>query len=86
MSGLAVLRSGFVTRTTILLEITSQEQEDLSCDLLTVSRDLIIHSTSNDRVVDEIRERGIDVIQIPADELRNGNGGVHCMTCPILRN
>jgi N-dimethylarginine dimethylaminohydrolase len=69
-----------------ILEITSQEQEDLACDLLTVNRDLIIHSTSNDRIVDEIRERGIDVIQIPADELRNGNGGVHCMTCPILRN
>jgi arginine deiminase len=36
-------------------------------------------------VIREARERGIEVVQIPGDELRKGNGGVHCMTCPILR-
>jgi len=68
-----------------LIDITQEERDALACDLLTISSDLIIHSTNNEHVVREIRDRGIEVIQIPADELRNGNGGVHCMTCPILR-
>jgi len=33
----------------------------------------------------EAKDRGIDVVQIPEDEMRKGNGGVHCMTCPIMR-
>jgi arginine deiminase len=34
----------------------------------------------------EVKDRGIEVIQIPGEEMRKGNGGVHCMTCPILRS
>ena len=33
----------------------------------------------------EVRARGIDVIQIPGEEMKKGNGGIHCMTCPVLR-
>jgi arginine deiminase len=33
----------------------------------------------------EVKERGIDVVQIPGEEMRKGMGGIHCMTCPILR-
>ncbi|MBN1683125.1 hypothetical protein JW865_06200 [Candidatus Bathyarchaeota archaeon] len=68
-----------------VIEITKEESKEMACDLLTIDEALILHSTSNDHIVDEIRERGIEVIQIPGEEFRKGNGGVHCMTCPILR-
>jgi len=50
-----------------------------------VDRDLAIHCTGNPRVMREVKERGIEVVQIPGDEMRKWNGGVHCMTFPILR-
>jgi N-dimethylarginine dimethylaminohydrolase len=68
-----------------LLEITDGERYDMAANFLTVDGDLTIHYTGNPRVIREARERGIEVVQIPGEEMRKGNGGVHCMTCPILR-
>lgn len=68
-----------------LIEITDQERLDMAANILVVHRDLAIHCEGNQRVVEEIRERGMEVIQIPGKEMKKGNGGVHCMTCPILR-
>ena len=68
-----------------ILEITDAERMDMAANFLTIDRDLAIHYTGNPRVMREVKERGIDVIQIPGEEMRKGNGGVHCMTCPILR-
>lgn len=68
-----------------LLEITDRERDDMAANFLTIDKDLALHYTGNPRVMREARERGIDVIQIPGDEMRKGNGGIHCMTCPILR-
>jgi arginine deiminase len=68
-----------------LLEITDAERMDMAANFLTIDRDLAIHYTGNPRVMREVKDRGIDVIQIPGEEMRKGNGGVHCMTCPILR-
>ena len=68
-----------------ILEITEQECYDMAANFLTVARDLAFHYTGNSRVLDEVKKRGIDVVQIPGAEMRKGNGGIHCMTCPILR-
>ena len=68
-----------------VLEITEQECNDMAANFLTVAPDLAIHYTGNPRVMREAKERGIDVVQIPGEELRKGWGGIHCMTCPILR-
>jgi len=67
------------------LEITDKERMDMAANFLTVDRDLAIHYEGNLRVMREAKDRGIDIIQIPGDEMRKGNGGVHCMTCPIMR-
>ncbi len=68
-----------------VIEITDQEREDMAANFLTIDKDFAIHYTGNLRVIKETERRGIDVIQIPGEEMRKGNGGIHCMTCPVLR-
>jgi len=68
-----------------MIEITKQEYWDMAANFLTVDSGLAIHYTGNPRVMKEVKERGIDVVQIPGDEMKKGMGGIHCMTCPILR-
>ena len=68
-----------------ILEITDRERMDMAANFLTVDRDLAIHYEGNPRVMAEVRARGIEVIQIPGEEMMKGNGGIHCMTCPVLR-
>jgi arginine deiminase len=68
-----------------IIEITDQECFDMAANFLTVFADLAFHYTGNPRVMREVNERGIDVVQIPGEEMRKGMGGIHCMTCPILR-
>ncbi|MFQ6124137.1 MAG: dimethylarginine dimethylaminohydrolase family protein [Candidatus Heimdallarchaeota archaeon] len=68
-----------------ILEITTQECNDMAANFLTVAKDLAFHYTGNSRVMEEVNKRGIDVVQIPGEEMRKANGGIHCMTCPILR-
>lgn len=68
-----------------ILEITDQECFDMAANFLTVDDDLALHYTGNPRVMEEVGERGIEVVQIPGEEMRKGMGGIHCMTCPVLR-
>ncbi len=39
----------------------------------------------NERIIDELRERSVEVLPIQGGELSRGGGGPHCMTLPILR-
>lgn len=68
-----------------IIEITDQECFNMAANFLTIDKDLSIHYTGNPRVMKEVNDRGIEVIQIPGKEMRKGMGGIHCMTCPILR-
>jgi arginine deiminase len=68
-----------------IVEITDRECINMAANFLTIDRDLAFHYTGNTRVMKEVNERGIEVVQIPGKEMRKGLGGIHCMTCPIKR-
>lgn len=58
-----------------IAEITDQECFDMASNFVTVDKDLVFHYTGNPRVMKEVNERGIEVVQIPGEEMRKGLGG-----------
>ena len=56
-----------------------------SCNCLQLRPGKIMMCTGTDRTVERLTARGIEVIQIPYDEIMNGGGGLHCTTLPLER-
>ncbi len=61
------------------------DDEWFSCNCLQLRPGKIIMCTGTDRTVERLYKRGIEVIQIPYDEIMNGGGGLHCTTLPLMR-
>ena len=68
-----------------VIEMTREEYFNMAANFLTVDSDLAFHYTGNPQIMEEVGARGIEVVQIPGEEMRKGLGGIHCMTCPIKR-
>lgn len=46
----------------------------------------IIMCEGSERTADRLDKHGIEVIQIPYDEVLKNGGGPHCSTCPLIRD
>jgi len=68
-----------------VIEMTREEYFNMAANFLTVDSDLAFHYSGNPQIMEEVGARGIEVVQIPGEEMRKGLGGIHCMTCPIKR-
>ncbi|HEY8582548.1 MAG TPA: arginine deiminase family protein [Capillimicrobium sp.] len=68
-----------------VVEITAEEAKREACNCLCLGHRRIVCYDHNERVLDALRDRGIDVIAVAGDELLKGTGGPRCMTRPVYR-
>lgn len=61
------------------------EDDWFSCNCLQLKPGKIMMCTGTDRTAERLYKRGIDIIQIPYDEIMNGGGALHCTTLPLER-
>ena len=62
-----------------------REQWDDGNNVLALRSGVVVAYERNTCTNKNMRDAGIDVIEIKGAELGRGRGGTHCMTCPLLR-
>jgi arginine deiminase len=68
-----------------LISINDNEVLGFGTNVICLGGQKCIIYDKNERIIKELKERGIDAIPISGSELSQGGGGPHCMTLPILR-
>ncbi len=68
-----------------LFEVTEAEKNSACVNYVTVGPLTAVGYDWATRTENEIHRKGGKVIGIPGTQLRLGNAGPHCMTCPILK-
>jgi N-dimethylarginine dimethylaminohydrolase len=68
-----------------LIETSYQERKDMCINFVATAPLQAVGWTWATRLSDELRKRGGKVWSVEGDELVNGNGGPHCLTCPVER-
>jgi N-dimethylarginine dimethylaminohydrolase len=69
-----------------LVECDDTEVRMFGTNLLGIGDHKLVSYEWNERVMELLDDRGFDIIGIPGSQLSIGGGGLHCMTCPILRD
>ena len=69
-----------------MLLINEVEEYGLAANVVMLSRSKGIGYEWNERVIEELAERGIEILPLPGAELSRGSGGPHCLTAPLLRD
>lgn len=65
---------------------SAREQWDDANNVVALEPGLVIAYAHNVRTNKNLRDAGIEVIEVDGSQLGKGRGGCHCMTCPIQRD
>lgn len=68
------------------IEVDWEEQFGMGANLFSLAPDRVIADARFTRLHRELRARGIEVLEIPYDEVAKLGGGLRCSTCPLLRD
>lgn len=70
------------------IELIEVDEEAIflhGCNLQALGNHRVISLARNTRVNEELRKRGMEVIELPITEILKAGGGPHCMTFPLYR-
>ena len=83
---LGSFRDFLVNKGIEIMQVTVQEQRNFATNLLNLGNDTVIVALSkNERVNNELKQRGFRVMSAELNKLVNGYGATHCLTAPIKR-
>ena len=67
------------------IAVSTDEANRLATNALVLEEGRVIVDTDNGRVIEELRQRKIDVIALPFDGPISTGGGLRCAHHPLLR-
>jgi arginine deiminase len=63
-----------------------REQWDDGNNVVALEPGVVVAYERNTYTIGNMRQAGVEVVEIAGFELGKGRGGGHCMTCPLLRD
>jgi N-dimethylarginine dimethylaminohydrolase len=69
-----------------LIELSDEELHVCAPNLLPIAPKKVIVSALNLKMTEELRKRGIEVIELDLTEFAKGGGGPTCLTLPLIRD
>ena len=76
----AALRESYET-----IEVTQEEQQSLATNVLSISPDVVVSRPNSKRINKILRERGLEVVEVPYTDPPKTGGSFRCCTLPIHR-
>jgi N-dimethylarginine dimethylaminohydrolase len=68
-----------------LIPVASEDMYKHGCNVECIGNNKVIAIEKNKHINDKMRALGIDVIDVPFDQILHAGGGPHCLTQPIER-
>ncbi len=75
-----------VSETYDLIGVTREEQQRLGTNVLSLDPQTVVSQPTSQRINDEMRARGITVIEVPYSEPPKTGGSFRCCTLPLYRS
>ena len=69
-----------------IIEVPDEELNTFAVNILPIAPKKVIAPAFNLKMTDELRKRGIDVIELDLSEFAKGGGGPTCLTLPLIRD
>ena len=67
------------------IEVTREEQQSLGTNVLSLSPEVVISRVTSTRINKLLRERGLEVIEVPYSDPPKTGGSFRCCTLPLHR-
>ena len=68
-----------------LIPVASEDMYKHGCNVQCIGNNKVIAIEKNKHINDKMRALGIEVIDVPLDQILHAGGGPHCLTQPIER-
>lgn len=69
-----------------VIEVLAEEQADLGVNVLSLGKHRVVSQRRMQRLNDEMRRHGIEVLEVPFDETVKVGGAFRCAVLPLLRS
>ncbi len=68
-----------------IIDVPFQDTMRLGCNLMSLGNDRAIAPTSSKTLIDQLKARGFQVVEVETAELSKTGGGIHCMAQALRR-